>query len=404
MRQIAIAFLVAGMVLARGAIAASVENQGVPASQAGKLPNTEQRYRELKRQVEKASPAVNTAKQKSDALAAQATSLRQQLISSAARVQSLEIQKAQIDVEVLTLAQKEKALSQTFDRDRVRVSHLLAVLERLQTDMPPAIALEPADALRSARGAMLLGATLPRVYGAASALAKEIGRLKATRAALLKRRADGIRTAAQLMAARGHLDQLLATKQAQATVASAAYLKLKAKLDAIAAQANDLKSLLDRVAALRTGGSMNGMVTITPQSGPIASQLRPGALEEPVVGVLVPNQESDIAGARAPGLSFVAAPGAAVVAPADSQVLFAGRYHKTGQVLILQTSGGYDLVLAGMDRIDVRPGDRLLAGEPVGRMPRTGYGAKLYFELRQKGRGVNPAPWLGLDLRKAKRS
>jgi hypothetical protein len=51
----------------------------------------------------------------------------------------------------------------------VKVSRLLAVLERLQSDLPPAIALEPADALRSARGAMLLGGALPRLYGAAAA-------------------------------------------------------------------------------------------------------------------------------------------------------------------------------------------------------------------------------------------
>jgi len=107
---------------------------------------------------------------------------------------------------------------------------------------------------------------------------------------------------------------------------------------------------------------------------------------------------------RAPGVNFLASPGATVVAPADSHVLFAGPYHKTGQVLILEAAGGYDLVLAGLDRIDVRAGDQLLAGEPVGKMSRERNGAKLYFELRQGGRSVNPAPWLGVDLRKAKKS
>jgi septal ring factor EnvC (AmiA/AmiB activator) len=100
----------------------------------------------------------------------------------------------------------------------------------------------------------------------------------------------------------------------------------------------------------------------------------------------------------------VTEPGAAVVAPGDGEVLFAGYYHKTGKVLILEMGGGYDLVLAGLERIDVRPGDELLAGEPVGAMPRISAGTKLYFELRQNGKGVNPAPWMEVDLRKAKRS
>jgi murein hydrolase activator len=396
-----VAVLLAGLSAAQGVLAAPAE-QAVPATQAGKLPNSEQRYRELKQQVERATPTVTTARQKSEALAAQAASVRQQLIATAARVQSLEREKAQIDSEVARLTQQEKAMWQTFAHDRVRVSHLLAVLERLQSDLPPAVALEPADALRSARGAMVLGAALPQVYGAATALARQLRALKQTRAALVARRREGIRTAANLSGARGKLDQLLATKERQAIGATAAYRALQARLDVIASQAADLKTLLDRVAALRAGAAPQGVVVVASQDRQTSGALKPGALAQPVVGSIAAGTPESAD--KAPGLSFVTAGGASVVAPADSEVLFAGRYHKTGQVLILEIPGGYDLVLAGMDRIDVRPGDQVLGGEPVGRMPRAGKWARLYFELRRNGKGVNPAPWLGIDLRKAKKS
>jgi murein hydrolase activator len=393
--------LFAGLSAAQSVPAAPAE-QPVPATQAGKLPNSEERYRELKQQVERATPTVTTARQKSEALAAQAASVRQQLIATAARVQSLEREKAEIDSEVAGLAQQETAMSRTFARDRVRVSHLLAVLERLQSDLPPAVALEPADALRSARGAMVMGAALRQVYGAAAALARQLRTLRQTRTALLKRRKEGLRNAARLTAARGNLDQLLAIKERQASGATAAYRTLQTKLDRIASQAADLKTLLDRVAALRGGPAPQGVVVVDSQNRRVFGPLRPGALAQPVVGTVAAGTPESAA--KAPGLSFVTAAGASVVAPADSEVLFAGRYHKTGEVLILEMPGGYDLVLAGMDRIDVRPGDQLLAGEPVGRMPRAGNGARLYFELRRNGKGVSPAPWLGIDLRKAKKS
>jgi septal ring factor EnvC (AmiA/AmiB activator) len=382
----------------------SALTNGVPASQAGKLPTTEQRYRTLQQQVQHTKPAVQTAKQKSDTLAAQAAHLRQQLIATAAHVQELEGEKGQIDSEVASLAQQEHSMSAVFARDRVKVSHLLAVLERLQSDLPPAIALEPADALGSTRGAMVLGASLPRIYGAAAALAKELDHLKETRGALLSRRQDGIRTAAKLTAARAQLDQLLATKEAQASGANTAYRALQSKFNVIAGQASDLKVLLDRVAQLRKGIANSRMVIVSAQEKAAANRLKPGSLLQPVMGTMASNDIASGQRIAGLGLNFWTGAGASVVAPADSQVLFAGPYHKTGQVLILETSGGYDLVLAGLDRIDVRPGDDVLAGEPVGTMPRGKNGATLYFELRQNGKSVNPAPWLGVDLRKAKRT
>jgi septal ring factor EnvC (AmiA/AmiB activator) len=72
--------------------------------------------------------------------------------------------------------------------------------------------------------------------------------------------------------------------------------------------------------------------------------------------------------------------------------------------LILETTLGYDAVLAGLDRVDVRPGDQVLAGEPVGLMPRNDPVERLYFELRQNGRGLDPAPWLSFEPRKAKKT
>ena len=351
--------------------------------------------------MQSAKPSVESARQKSKALAAQAAQLQRQLVATAARVQALEQEKSKIDADILMLGGRERTMSDKFARDRVQVSHLIAILERLQSDLPPALALEPADALRSARGAMLLGGALPRIYAAAAALSRQLESLKQTRATLLSRRAQSIRNAADLTGARGRLDRLLASKQSETHGANAAYQAMQDKFDAIAGQATDLKSLLDRVSALQASAGPQGMVIVSAEGRAVQNILKPGSLASPVVGHVAGDAPAE---ERAPGLNFVTSSGAAVVAPADSHVLFAGPYRKTGQVLILETAGGYDLVLAGLDRIDVRSGDRLLAGEPVGRMPRGKNGAKLYFELRQNGKSVSPAAWLGVGLRKARKS
>lgn len=368
----------------------------VPLDQLNRLPSTSAQYKLLQKQIAKNRPAVENARQKSETLAAQAATLRRKLVDTAARVQALEQEKANIDTRLVVLTVQEKTLSQTFARDRVQVAQLLAVLERLQSDMPPILVLKADDALGAARGSMLLGASLPRVYGAAAALSKKLELLRKTRAELIVRRAESAKTALQLGNARSELDQLLAMKSREADEASATYGDLQSKLDSAADEATNLEMLLSKVSSLRNDIPAAGVTVIAAR--PEAAQLARGSLLRPVVGTPLPQSD----GAALPGMTFVSGGNAQVIAPADCRVLFAGPYHKEGQVLILEAAGGYDLVLVGLDRMEVRPGDELLAGEPLGTMPRQG--GRLYFEVRQNGKGVSPAPWLSGELRKAKRT
>jgi murein DD-endopeptidase MepM/ murein hydrolase activator NlpD len=172
-------------------------------------------------------------------------------------------------------------------------------------------------------------------------------------------------------------------------------------METIARQAADFEALLVRVKALRqkagqgeegTPGPdmVQGVVTVTAQNSGGGGVLSRNSLLEPVVGGL----ENGSA-----GLSYATQPGAQVIAPADGKVLYAGPYHKNGQVLILEITTGYDVVLAGLGRVTVKPNDQLLAGEPVGTMSPDPVDDRLYFEVRHGGRGLNPAPWLKLNAR-----
>ena len=369
-----------------------------------KLPSANEQFNELKNQIVRDRPAVIDAKQKRDNLKVQAIALQKRLIETASRVIDLETEKATLDTDISHLEVKERQLSADFARDRVSVGKLLAVLERMQHDMPPAIVLRADDALSAARGAMLIGASVPNVYQAAVLLAKRIDTLRRTRVQLVERRADRIRNAVKLRAAREELDQLLATKQLEADAAASRYSDLAAKLEKAATAAAGLQALLTKIAQLRGEPEQKKIMIVTAQKGVSSGVMQARALLKPVVGTQIPGGMDGVGGARAPGLTFAVSPGARVVAPADSEVIFAGPYHKTGQVLILELTPGYDLVLAGLGRVDVRPNDEVLAGEPVGIMPKSGQNLRLYFELRQNGHGTNPAPWLAVELRKAQKS
>jgi septal ring factor EnvC (AmiA/AmiB activator) len=375
-------------------------SKAMPLDQVGNLPSTAEQYRALEGEVRRESPAVADAQKRSAALRAEADALKQKLILTVARVQRLETEKVGLDAEIARLTALDQSLSASFAHDRVAVARLLAVLERLQHDMPPALVMRPDDALGAARGAMLIGASLPNVYDQAAALARRIALLKATRAELALRRDQGIRNSAELEGARNELDQLLAMKEVEADAAGGNYTDLKAKLDSVALRAGTLEALLEKVAALRQTPAPQSAVV---DAGAPAEIGRPkaGRMLMPVVGSLVANGKET---PDQPGLTFQTTPGAEVVAPNDGKILFAGPYHKSGHVLILETPTGYDAVLAGLDRVYVHPDDQVLAGEPIGVMPKTNAVEQLYFELRQNGRGIDPAPWLSLKLRKANRT
>src|SRR5262249_59157066 len=80
--------------------------------------------------------------------------------------------------------------------------------------------------------------------------------------------------------------------------------------------------------------------------------------------------------------------GAIVTAPSDGDVLYAGPFRSYGQLLILNAGDGYHVVLAGMGRISVAPGQAVLAGGPVGGMGESGAASASAF-----GKGkAPPAP------------
>ena len=71
-------------------------------------------------------------------------------------------------------------------------------------------------------------------------------------------------------------------------------------------------------------------------------------------------------------------------------------YEGYGNVVILDVGRGTTLMYAHLSRIDVRRGDLVEKGQRLGLAGCTGSctGTHLHFEVHQKGRAVNPLPFL----------
>jgi septal ring factor EnvC (AmiA/AmiB activator) len=134
----------------------------------------------------------------------------------------------------------------------------------------------------------------------------------------------------------------------------------------------------------------------------IPFQLAKGKLPLPVSGKRVLNYgERTQYGSQSKGLVMETRSAAQVTSPCDGWVLYAGEFRSYGKLLIIDAGGGYNVVLAGLSQIDVRPGEFVLAAEPVGTMmtvKKEPAGAPsgapvLYIEFRKDKQPIDPDPW-----------
>jgi septal ring factor EnvC (AmiA/AmiB activator) len=96
------------------------------------------------------------------------------------------------------------------------------------------------------------------------------------------------------------------------------------------------------------------------------------------------------------GLDVEAPPGAPVAAIAAGRVVHAGWFKGYGNLVIVDHGDGYHTLVAHLASMRTAMGEEVAAGDLLGTVGDSGSlkGPYLYFELREKGRPVDPRPWL----------
>lgn len=261
---------------------------------------------------------------------------------------------------------RETALTAQLGRERDRLGGLFAALTLFRRDPPPALLVRPDDARDAVRAAILMRAMTPELERRARAFAGE-----AREISTLRRQAAGASVA-------------LLTAESEAA-------GRRGDLERLLAEQGEIERRYPQTAeaAGRDVGSPGGLVDSFPRRA--AAGAGPGSLRRPVAGPVVRSYSSP----NSPGLWLRAQSGGGVVSPVQGRVEFAGPVTGWGVILIIRTSDGFHLVLAGLDQADVAAGSAVTAGQPVGRMVAEAAAApELYLELRRDGTPVDPARWL----------
>ena len=103
------------------------------------------------------------------------------------------------------------------------------------------------------------------------------------------------------------------------------------------------------------------------------------------------------------GVDIKARPEEPVLAAAAGTVTFSGRQNGYGTLVILDHGNGLTTYYAHLFNASVRRGDRVGAGEAIGRAGKDGTATTthLHFELRRRDKPIDPMPYLMACLRAA---
>lgn len=356
-----------------------------------------------------------------EALGEDRRKLNTALIGTAARLQSVEATLSATEERMRPLENDERALRRSLAERREVLTEVLAAMQRMSRNPPPALLVSPEDAVKSVRSAIVLGAVLPEMRGRAEALAADLSVLVQLRGRLATERARLAAELVSLNTERQRMSLLVEERQRKQAESEKSLQSERQAALALSRQVDNLKDLIGRLeqgldsatrsaraAARAADDQKNARTDLAALTDPgrlsplIAFASAKGRLPMPVNGVKL--RDFGASGGTERGLTIATRAGAQVTSPCDGWVVYAGPFRSYGQLLILNAGDGYHVLLAGMDRISVDIGQFVLTGEPVAVMgsgtsqtaatiPIGSSQPALYVEFRKDGSPVDPGPW-----------
>lgn len=377
-----------------------------------------ERLNELRKQIEETAEKAEELEKEAAEVREEIAEIQQQLINSAADIQKTEEQITVGESNLDELLIREKDLEKRLKDKNFEMASTLGAMQRLSIQQTNVVAFKPGEAIDTLRTTSLLKVILPDLKNRASLIENDLDELNEVRYEITEQNTLLKQQLTALVIANNDIDVLLEKRMERQNSLEFSTAQERQKLRQFAENAKDLQDLIDQIEteiALRDeaaqkaetllrdrpSSSRNSSSTATvsiPREGTSFANAK-GNLPLPARGTLGQSFNQLLAsGSRAKGITIDTREGATVIAPHDGRIEFAGKFRTYGQLLIISHGDGYHTLLAGMENINSIVGQWVLKGEPVGQMSNeTGLSnsrKKLYVELRQKGKPVNPLPWM----------
>jgi len=320
------------------------------------------------------------------------------------------------------LAKEEQTLAKALYADRKTLMHLLAALQSVEINPPPALAMLPNDAADAARAAQLMATLSKDLKTRAEDLSNKLEELTSLRENITDERTSLASNENDLERRRKAIKTLVDEKAALEKSISADRELEQIRVATLAAEADSLRDLIINL-ELATNtveprvkpefGDPDLATSSTPRLKPEAGTTLNAELSLPPDGLRFADARGSLRspvngritgsfGGESKGITVSARGQAQVITPYNARVEFAGPFKNYENVVILNVGDGYFILLTGIGDIYASTGAMVNAGEPLGLMPFNAQAsANLYIEFRKDGTPINPTPWLGTTIAEA---
>ena len=429
-------------------IAAEPQEAAVTLEKTGSLPKAEPdpaaaltlRRDSTRRELETLSQSITVSDEKTKQLEAEIANLektqqnlREEIVKSATLRKQMEEKILAGEKRLEGMREEEAGVRASLHERRGLLAEVLAALQRMGRNPPPALLVTPDDALASVRSAILLGAVVPGIRKETDALIDDLSALMDIKSDIDQEKTELTDAMQVRIEAEKRTELLVAENQALTQTNSRTLEAERRRAGELAARATSLEGLIGglerEIGSVRDAAALarakeeerrgqseaerEKARALARDSVPDKNRIAPAydfselqaKLDLPVAGdVLRQFGEADGTGHDSQGLTLAANPGALVTAPSDGWIVFAGTFRSYGRMIILNAGEGYHLVLAGMDRVSVREGQFVVAGEPLAVMGEKRVASvnaltletdkpTLYIEFRKNGKPVDSRPW-----------
>ncbi len=400
---------------------------------ARKRDDTRQEIETLSRSISLSQEKVKLLESSISELEKSGESLRTAIVDSAGRRKEFERKILDGEKKLEDLRGREEGVHASLRERRGLLAEVLAALQRMGRNPPPALLVTPEDALSSVRSAILLGAVVPGIRTETNRLAADLKALSEVRKDITAEKTSLSMAMTAGMEEERRIELLLVEQEKLKQQNAGQLAEERRRAEELAGQAtglegligsleNEIRSVREAAEAARAKDEERRRMTeeqrdkareVARNTLPDKNRIAPAyafselqkTLDFPASGAVVRRfGEADGTGHPSQGLMIETNPGALVTAPADGWIVFAGSFRSYGQMIILNAGDGYHIVLSGMDRIDARQGQFVVAGEPLAVMGEKRVASvtalaletdrpTLYIEFRKSGKPVDSQPW-----------